>query len=171
MSSTEEQLQWQSQQDSAHFRSYPPLQTYYAKNPDLHGPLQCYDPAGYEYCFGDFAKLIKFPPNGSNLYDDLALLLYVYDHCKGYFRWFYDSEGISALRKSVRTKTVDALYTYKYPQYDYTQIHAHTMAAYSLSDVIMTLVSHYIASFANSAPCKMIDRSQCLIAKQNARFG
>jgi hypothetical protein len=86
--------------------------------------------------------------NNGNIFEYFKLLLDIYDVCKGYSRRLTgDPPGIFILRNSIKTKTTHELQNHGFAQYAYTynNIHAHTVAQYSLSTLIMRLVENYMS--------------------------
>ncbi len=170
---------WQSMQLPLHFSTsniyrffldahpkYTPL-----SNSVIH-QLNC---RGYVYCFGDFANLIVDPHgNSDKIVEYMILLVNVYDSCKGYTRKIKgDPEGISMLKNIISTKDISAMEDHDFNQYhyDYTKIHAHTVAAYSLSTLIMRLVSNYMYRLEHYSKYQSIASNICQQAFEQCTFG
>lgn len=138
-----------------------------------------YKKTGYKnsyikYCFGDFENIYYMPENINEI-AYFTLLLSTYDRCKGYLRSFKgDLTGINLLRKVVKDKNSDELYNHDFKIYDYnyTIIHAHTVSYFSLSTLIMYLVSNYMHFKSyNSDHFPHIDIELCKIAYNNKIYG
>ncbi len=129
---------WQDKQPQTHFIASS-FQPYIFPKPgykDLH----------LKYTFGDFENLIYYPETTNDL-AYFTLLVNTYDKCKGYLRSIKgDHEGITLLRKVVLIDCVDELYQFDFNKfvYPYQYIHAHTMAYFSLSTLILLFVSNYM---------------------------
>lgn len=138
-----------------------------------------YQKPGYKnvyirYCFGDFENIYYMPEN-CNEFTYFNLLLSTYDRCKGYLRPIKgDHIGISLLRKVVKDKNTDELYHHNFKIYDYnyTQIHAHTVSYFSLSTLIMFFVSNYMHFKSyNSDHFPHIDMNLCKVTYNNKIYG
>lgn len=109
----------------------------------------------YKYAFGDFSPF--FFPNYCNvdIFAFFGILLDLYDVCKGYSRYIFgDNEAISSLRKLYTSKDNALVAKYDFSQhvYNYNIIHAHTVAYFSLSTLIMTIASNFIGRKVTSNP-------------------
>lgn len=127
-----------------------------------------------QYCFGDFINLIYFN-NEINEINYIKLLIDFYDNCKGYLRCIKgDSQGILLLRNVILTENIDELYNHNFKShyYYYPKIHAHTIAYYSLSTLILFLISNYMyfRSF-KSDNFPFIDVEECKKSYFNKQFG
>ena len=158
--------EWQQKQSKTHYiESY--LSPYIPPKPG-------YKNLYFRYCFGDFENLIYMPEtcNEGNYFN---LLINTYDKCKGYLRSLKgDHLGMSLLRKAVADKNCDELYNHNFHiyNYNYTSIHAHTVAQFSLSTLIMLLVSNYMhAKSYNSDHFPHIDIDLCKNAYNTKVFG
>ena len=130
--------EWQNKQGTSHFLDCP-LSGYIPVKPGFKNLY-------VKYCFGHFENLIYLPEHCEPI-RYLALLLSVYDQCKGYIRSIKgDPAGIILLRKVIKTQNLDELYEHDFHiyAYQYTTLHAHTVAYYSLSTLILFFVSHYM---------------------------
>lgn len=127
-----------------------------------------------KYCFGCFENLIYLPEHCEPI-RYFALLLSVYDQCKGYGRSLKgDPHGITLLRKVIKTQNLDFLYEhdFKIYAYQYTTLHAHTVAHFSLSTLFLFLVSHYMHFKSyNSNIFPHIDYDLCKNAYNVKSFG
>ena len=164
-------LSWQKSQPVSHFQISEIFQHYLHKQTSfftLHKSAETsYNSEYFRYCFGDFTPLIAISPISSEQ-EYYTMLLELYDICKGYFRTFTgDSKFITVLRTSLSSKDLTPLYTFDYNSfiYDYTNIHAHTVAYHSLSRLIALLISNQLSFTCNSYP--YIDFSKCKAAYDN----
>lgn len=125
------------------------------------------------YCFGDFASLIVYPETPSH--DYLTLLLDIYDICKGISRRLTgDLPGISILRECVQRRNLNGFRNHNFDQYayNYAEIHAHTVAQFSLSTLIMRLIGHYLNMLIpECSPIAQFSLSLCQKAYENETFG
>lgn len=138
-----------------------------------------YQKSGYKnpyikYCFGDFENIYYMPENINEI-TYFTLLLSTYDNCKGYLRSVKgDIAGINLLRKVVKNKNSDELYNHDFKIYDYnyTVIHAHTVVYFSLSTLIMYLVSNYMHFKSyNSDHFPYVDIDLCKSVYNNKVYG
>lgn len=151
---------WQLSQPSSHFESSHVLQSYLAQYPHV----KCNESflgsntsntsntsniySTYAYCFGNFTILLSIPSGPGNVLEYVALLLEIYDFCKGLGRRIAgDPVGISTLRMALTQKTVEPIQLLDFSEYDYpyATLHAHTVAEFSLSTLILRLVSNYMS--------------------------
>ncbi|HSW76425.1 MAG TPA: hypothetical protein VLG50_05245 [Candidatus Saccharimonadales bacterium] len=130
--------EWQNKQDSQHYlTSISSL--YINQKANRKNIYHC-------YCFGDFENLI-YTPEQCNEIDYISMLIHVYDNSKGYLRSVKgDIVGIKMLRTILVDQNMDPLYHFDFApyMYPYDQIHAHTVAYFSLSTIILFLVSNYM---------------------------
>ena len=159
-------LQWQNKQLHSHFISSQ-YGVYINKKA---GQRNVY----FRYCFGDFDNLI-YQPENVNEVNYIILLLDVYDKCKGYKRTLVgDHEGITLMRAAAETKKIDALYAFDFSPFSipYHQLHAHTVAYFSLSTLILFLLSNYLhlKSYSNDI-FPSININLCKNAYNNKVFG
>jgi len=145
---------WQFHQLPIHFEKSDIFQYYLTRRPNFIPPINsCLTTCNnqyYIYCFGDFSSLLVSPHTVTNnlIIDYITILLDVYDVCKGIRRKLKvkgDPVGISLLRTIISTGKSNLLSTYDFSiySYPYHSIHAHTVAQYSLSTLVMRLLSHY----------------------------
>ena len=158
--------EWQKGQLKIHYIESN-LSSYISPKPGHKNPY-------IKYCFGDFENIYYMPENINEM-AYFTLLLSTYDRCKGYLRSFKgDSAGIDILRKVIKIKNSDELYNHDFKIYDYncSVIHAHTVSYFSLSTLIMYLISNYMHYKSyNSDHFPHIDIEMCKIAYYNKKFG
>lgn len=167
---------WQQSQPLSHY-DHSDLFTHYLSlrpqfRPSKNGKY-------YEYCFGVFSQLLIIPTNKADKLTKDALkycglLLDFYDNCKGISRRLTgDPECIVLLRNIVKKKSLLALRKYNFNQYtyDYTVIHGHTVAQYSLSTLIMRFFCNYIAILLSMKEFPIIQESRCKYAYKKQIFG
>lgn len=171
--------EWQKKQPMIHFEKSVIFEYYKSLRPKFE-PFKdaaCNDVLAdyYRYCFGDFTQIISIPySKQSNLIRYVELLLDVYDTCKGVSRKFAgDPDGIVLLRKVYKTKDFDHLYNHDFHQYryDYTKLHAHTVAQYSLSTLIMRIADNLMHYHFTTAKFKNISVSLCKDIFDSKIFG
>jgi len=169
---------WQRHQASSHYEKSDIFQYYLSYRPEFQPPryscIDAYNSQYYIYCFGDFASLLINPNGTGNLIDYFSLLLDVYDICKGYSRRLTgDPACISMLRKVITKRKLDPLQKCDFNQYGYpyNEIHAHTVSQYSLSTLIMLLVSNYISNVTVRGHYPNINVNLCQKAFENCVFG
>lgn len=172
--------EWQRQQSSTHYEKSDLFQYYLSRRPNFLPPetscLNDYHREYYVYCFGDFASLIVNPHSGKSKISDIiryiSLLLDIYDVCKGTARKVRgDPSGIALLRRVVINRDLEALHKYNFQShcYPYDKIHAHTVAQYSLSTLLLRLLSHYLNTTVMKHPYIAI--SMCKQAYDKHTFG
>ena len=177
---------WQSSQPFTHYSKSDVYQYYLLSHPQFQppqfsattGPKSIY----YIYCFGEFAALLINPscnPNHlyttiNNIYDYCNLLLDFYDTCKGTTRRITgDPPSISVLREVLRIKSTVPLHAHDFHQYnyDYTILHGHTVAQYSLSTLIMRFIGNYMHQISPHGNYPFISSAKCEKAYRNSSFG
>lgn len=170
--------EWQRKQPPAHFEKSDIFQYYMSYRPQFTPPQYAvntgYQSEYYNYCFGDFAAIIVNPTGGGNIISYLTLLLDVYDICKGMSRRLTgDPTGIALLRQVVNKRSIVPLQSHNFDQYeyDYSVIHAHTVAQYSLSTLLMRLVSHYMSQTCTRGNYSSITVRVCQLASCRSVFG
>jgi hypothetical protein len=143
--------EWQKQQPTSHFQDSSVFHYYASRRPGLLVPQESLinhtDYDSYVYCFGNFSILLAKTSGSKNAIAYFTLLLDLYDVCKGISRRITgDPTGISALRSAVTTHTLDPIQLIDFSEYEYPYhlLHAHTIAEFSLSTLIMRLISHYM---------------------------
>lgn len=172
-------LEWQKRQPVAHYEKSDIFQYYLSYRPQFEPPpfssVSSMEANYYIYCFGDFASLISNPPSAAgNVADYLALLLDVYDTCKGMTRRITgDPAGILLLRDVVKTRNLTLFNDHDFSQYnyDYTKIHAHTVAQFSLSFLIMRFASNYHKRIDVNSKNYVISGITCKNALDCSNFG
>lgn len=169
---------WQRSQGKKHYERSQIYQNYVFLKPLGFSVGKRYDNKYYDYCFGDFSNFIidvSEENKGEKLFINYCLnLLDFYDTSKGITRKITgDPPGILVLRETVNMRTIAPLHSHNFKQYmyDYSLIHAHTVAQYSLSTLIMILISDYMSKFSNSENYSQIVSSECEKAYNEGRFG
>lgn len=169
---------WQRSQPPIHFEKSDVFQYYISCRPQFrapkfaanNGPKSIY----YIYCFGDFATLLVNPSLGDDVTSYCTLLLDLYDTCKGISRRITgDPNGISVLREVVRKKSIIPLHAHDFTQYtyDYEIIHAHTVAQYSLSTLLMRMIANYMHNISSHGNYPTITAVKCEKAYHEYSFG
>lgn len=175
-------LEWQKKQPVTLFEKCELFDYYLSKRPNFLSSdlpysscLTSYNKKHYVYCFGDFAILIATSNSGGrNVVDFISVLLDIYDTCKGYFRAFKgDAAGISLLREVVAKRNISVLNSHNFNQYNYpyNKIHAHTVAQFSLSTLLMKVLSDYLIMITNNQTCSSIEVGLCKKAFDANEFG
>lgn len=103
----------------------------------------------------------------------IELLLTIYDKCKGMKRSVLgDTDAIVFLRSMLKLREPGHLLAYDFTPfaYDYTRLHAHTVAIYSLSTLIMRIVSHRLWLIVKQEHIPHINRSVCQLAEEKSVF-
>jgi hypothetical protein len=170
---------WQKQQPSSHYEKSDIFQYYLSYRPNFQPPRYSdmsvmADNKYYVYCFGDFASLLVTPRGGNNIVDYLTILLDVYDVCKGFTRRLSgDPASISVLREVISGRTTAPLQRYDFSPhiYSYNTIHGHTVAQYSLSTLLMRMLSHYMKHAKNDKKFFDIRLELCKESYENCLFG
>lgn len=129
---------WQASQSSSHFVDCA-LADYIPKK---SGPNAIY----FKYCFGYYSNLIYTYEHGA-VFSYIDSLLTIYDACKGYIRTCKgDPLSIELMRKVVKDKKTDELYSHDFRcyDYDYRVLHGHTVGYHSLSTLLMFFLSNYM---------------------------
>ena len=144
--------EWQRHQPPAHYEKSDIFQYYLSYRPKFQPPrYSCasgYQSKYFIYCFGDFCSLLVNSTLNGDAIEYFITLLDIYDVCKGFSRRLTgDPQGIAIIREVVLTRTLFPLQKYDFNQcaYNYDVIHAHTVAQYSLSTLLMRLVSQYMS--------------------------
>src|SRR3972149_4705421 len=170
--------EWQRRQPPIHFEKSDMFSYFISKHPDFrpmpYNVLMGYGADYFKYCFGDFTQFIVNPNGGVNALEYFSLLLSLYDTCKGVSRRLTgDPAGISLIRQSVDGKSLIPLIEHNFNQYayDYSMIHAHTVVQYSLSSLIMRLVSHYMSQVCAKGKFPQITFGECRKAHTGCVFG
>lgn len=180
-------MEWQKRQPMSHYTSSEIFQYFLSYRPQYQ-PLQdscveTVEATHFIYCFGDFASLIVNPLRTTiiNVFDYLTFIIEVYDLCKGPTRRITgDPAGILLIREVVKQRSLNLLNSHDFKQYnyDYTKIHGHTMAHFSLSTLLMRFISNYLKRLTAEGPCFSITGEfftitshVCKNALDNAAFG
>jgi hypothetical protein len=137
---------WELLQKRTHFLCYQPLQDYYKLKPLpewLSGGISIF----HERRFGLFSPLMIPQKTALQIIELIKILIEIYDYCKGTLRFLrFDNPAIRALRLTVRFNSfldISKEPTDQY-YYDYNRVHAHTIAQYSLSTLLMRIVLHQL---------------------------
>lgn len=169
--------EWQRNQPLSHFEQSEIFQYYLSQRPRFKPPkYSCITDSNsryYIYCFGDFASLLV-NPHGGDAMDYFALLLDIYDTCKGTTRRITgDPTGISLLRSAVQKRSLNPIQNHNFSQYnyDYNTLHAHTVAEYSLSTLMLRFVSHYMSCITTRPNYSLILYPICQKAYNKSVFG
>lgn len=169
---------WQRSQPLSHYEKSDIYQYYLTSHPSFKSSqLSCCTGSHgiyYIYCFGEFATLIVNPSSTNDISCYCSLLLDFYDTCKGITRRITgDPTSISVLREVVRRKSPIPLHAHDFTQYsyDYTVIHGHTVAQYSLSTLIMRFVSNFMHQISPHGNYPNILLTKCEKAYNNSVFG
>ena len=128
---------WEEWQIKNGYKNCPILdyyESYYKIIMDENNPY-------YQY-FGKFSYFITRKDN--IIYD----LLQLYDLCKGYARYFTgDPYYIKLIREYSKTNDIKNLHKIDFNEffYNYKKIHAYVVSIFSLSTLIMRIISFYLA--------------------------
>lgn len=169
---------WQRQQTPIHYVESEIFNFYKSRQSLLNnieassvisGPSADY----FTYCFGKFAIFIVNSTK-ITIRDYFMLLIDLYDTCKGTSRMLLgDPVHITILRDVINTSQIGHLNSlnFKEFEYDYTKIHAHTVAQYSLSTLIMRFVGHYLKLMFPGGKMPYIDVDKCMLAYNQRIYG
>ncbi len=145
-------LEWQTKQAPIHFQRSDVFKKYASYNNSIM--LRGRDKdieynTDNMYVMGDFRYFIEFESryDDDQFWDNVKLLLDLYDCCKGWRRLICGSSTfIIQLRYAHQHKSFAQLYNTDYQEcnYDIRKIHVHTVAHFSLSTLIMRFVSTMI---------------------------
>lgn len=170
--------EWQRHQLHSHYEKSDIFHYYLSRRPQFSPPKQSclngYQSKYYIYCFGDFTSLLVNPYGGGDVTEYFSLLLDVYDICKGRSRMITgDPNGITLLRKVIAHRNLEPLKNFDFNKisYPYNIIHAHTVAQYSLSTLIMRLVGHYMSQTNANGYYPNIATASCKQAYDICIFG
>lgn len=173
---------WQRSQNHVHYEKSEMFQYYLSCRPQFTQLKNCvllYDNSEFfMYCFGDFSAIL-INPNTINISTTEAVnycnfLLDFYDTCKGISRRLTgDPPCISILREVVNKNSIIPLLKHDFNQYkyDYTILHAHTVCQYSLSTLLMRLLSNFLSKFSVELNFDQITLKICQSAYINLNFG
>lgn len=138
--------EWQKLQSSIHFQRSDVFRVYAQKHmiPDEEFSKDI------NYVMGDFKHFVTFEfiRNDDIFWEYIDVLIELYDICKGYRRRILgDPPFIIKLKQSLQEKDIMIILKYGFAEcdYDYYRIHVHTVAHFSLSTLVMRLVSHLVA--------------------------
>jgi hypothetical protein len=167
-------ITWQTSQAPSHFRDCPIADKYFREHSEqrLEAEQLC-----ASYCFGRFTHFIRFPFHIScpELRAIITNLLELYNSCKGIRRRIFgDSAPIIMLREAIETSEgwcVLTRHDFTPYDYDYTRIHAHTVAYFSLSTLIMRIVAHYLHYTTFGRDKHEIVLSKCRRTRELLIFG
>jgi len=173
--------EWQRSRPPAHFQLSPSYQTFVSYYPDFVGVTQEGAEGIYAtYCLGQFRVFAPSHWIGAVTRDRLLRgLLHLYDSCKGVGRSLLwgDPPGVLALRRALEegmsSKAVDSLFLYDFSSsfYDYTTLHAHTVAYFSLSTLVLSLASHILSRTVNFCTIPYFEPRLCKKAFESKVFG
>lgn len=171
---------WQNSQPLSHYDKCDIFTYYLSKRQQFQIPkntrVMKENGIYYKYCFGDFSCLIVNTNINNNVEDIvkyISLLLDIYDTCKGYSRMITkDPNGINLLRDIIQDKSLNPLKSFDFKDilYPFHEIHAHTVAQYSLSTLIMRIVLDYISQIFREFHYD-IEVSVCKRIFDNRTFG
>jgi|SRR5437868_3358928 len=171
-------LEWQKNQPISLFEKSDIFQYYLSRRPNFQPPqyssVTLYNSKYYIYCFGDFTTLLLNPHGGGNATEFINLIIDIYDVCKGYSRRLAgDPNGITILRESMNKLSLVPLQNHDFTQYNYPyqNIHAHTVAQYSLSTLLMRLISHYMSNVSTVGYYSSICIKTCQKTMEKNTFG
>lgn len=171
-------MEWQSKVLPEHYESSELVRSYKRQRPRFSPPkYSCAEISHeeYSYVMGEFAFLVCNPVNGAltEAIEYVRLLVDIYDRCKGYSRMVQDPPSISRLRKVLKTNRLSYLSNYDFSQFDYPheKLHAHTVAEYSLSTLLMKVLSHYLHQTGLEGKFRPISVSSCRRAMEAGTFG
>lgn len=174
-------IEWQNKQARSHFEKSDIFLSFINNNydfvPQINGTFLMKNYNSLKYVFGNFVDFIGVPSRGNdNVFDYINILIKLYDSCKGYRRKIFgDPEIISILREIVITKNINIFSKINnnsgYLFYDYTKIHGHTIAVYSISSLIYRLASNYIYYLTKNNNYTYISVRECDIVSCNYVFG
>lgn len=168
--------EWQRHRNPSHYEKSDIFHYYLANRPIFSPPKNaCHNNKHYIYCFGDFSAILVTPTGGENALEYLILLVDIYDVCKGVSRRLLtgDPPCITLVRNVIRKRNLTLLQSFDFYQYEYPycQIHAHTVAQYSLSTLLMRFISHYMSYIDIRKSYPMIDIALCQKACHDCVFG
>lgn len=165
----EKLIQLESEQSEIHYQHCTILD-------NINIPIYYINDENYQYfcyCFGDFTPLISnHILSQQELLSLSQFLLNLYDQHKGYDRRLRkgDSSDIQILRKFAQGEGFPVLEKINFIKYHYPyyKIHAHSIAQYSLSVLILRIMEHNLSYHYQHL--KIIDFNQCYNSYQNATF-
>lgn len=171
---------WQRDQPSAHYEKCDIFQYYLKQRPQFQPPeynaTVNNNNKAYSYCFGDFTPLV-ITEGGCGACDIITycnLLLDIYDVCKGLTRRIKgDPSGILLIREVVIKRNLTSFYKRDFNKYcyDYSILHAHTVAQYSLSTLIMRLLTNYLYHACSRKYFPNIQSDLCIKSYRKLVFG
>lgn len=163
---------WQRKQEKEHFVTCKIYNNYLSVGDKYNLPENNVTKSAahnkyYYYCFGNFSCFISNDVTFEEVRGVIRSLLNLYDTGKGYSRIILgDPEHITMLKNAVNVYTMQGLKEYNFNKfvYDYGKIHAHTMAQYSLSTLIMMITSHLVNMLLKKETGKY--DAKCIISSQ-----
>lgn len=171
-------LEWQKHQSPSHYTSSYVFKYFLKYNasfePFSHNAMKDDNWKYYHYCFGDFTPLITIFGTEKDLLKYVNILLAVYDTCKGIARRVSgDPPGIVIMRQAITLNNSAILFEHDYTQYSYNYgyLHAHTVAVYSLSTLLLRLLSNYLYSISITRKFANISLQLCHMAHKNSNYG
>ena len=170
-------VEWQKNKPSSHFQRSEAFHYFYTLHPDFvpiehEGVTNDY----YCYCLGQFKA---FAPSGwiGVVTRDrlLSFLLKFYDSCKGFGRSLLwgDPPGIQALRLALEKGEMESLSKINFSSlvYDYTVLHSHTVAVFSLSTLVLSLAAHVLSRTTTHSTFPSFELRLCKKALEMKIFG
>lgn len=173
-------VEWQRRQPPSHFHSSPIFDYYLTSHPQFivsNQALSQISPSGkyISYCFGVFADLMFGIEVSMSLAAYCNIILDIYDSCKGYSRLLKgDPQCITQIRNYLRDRNHHILNQHLLSPYiyDYEYIHAHTVAQYSLSTLLMCMLGNFMYHKGLIRDINfLIDPLRCQQAYIALRFG
>lgn len=178
-------LDWQKIQPPSHFMSSSVYQKFAKTNLEFHiehdikdfgYATRVFDSSKetyYKHVFGDFYNFVMYIPQPKDLLKSITMLISLYDHSKGYSRLVFGDPPIISFIKSVLVKHPVGLFDltevmndfgekdFSVFVYDYSVLHAHTVAYFSLSSLIALLVSNIIGRIKENRNHPVIELFKC----------
>lgn len=170
-----EWIEWQKNQNYFHYQNFNYIENYYNENKILknfclninrENETNIY----FSYCFGDFFPLVLLSNEKIDRYEFIKIILEIYDYCKGYTRTMIgDSNIMIKLRNCLNERDTRPIQEIDYEPflYPYGTIHAHTVAYFSIS----TLLIRILINFMSYKDIYIIKKYPCQIAYEEARYG
>lgn len=169
---------WQRGQPNNHYEKSDIFQYYLNYRPDFRIPeysaIDGPHSKAYRYCFGDFTPLVINSSGNCDIVAYCNVLLDIYDVCKGITRRLKgDPTAITLMREIVMKRNLTSLHNRDFQKYcyDYGSIHAHTVAQYSLSTLLMRLLTNYLYFACNKTFFPHIEFDICEKAHNSKIFG
>lgn len=168
---------WQDSQPPSHFHHSATFQSFRAAHPEFQGldtKSSHDDRDAIAYCFGDYQSFVPCGYIGSSTCERLLKsLIDLYDSGKGLMRIYLgDPPIIAALRIcQLEKSSILSNLTLRESAYDYTFIHAHTAACYSLSTLVLLLAVNLVAMTNVHSRLPQIDVRLCERCRREKVFG